>query len=173
MKEALKILKKCLLVLTLVYFIPALFSFAHPFYLGVTDIKYNAKEKTLQASVKLFTNDFEEALKKATGKPVDLINGTNKDEIGKAIKEYITKHFSLKLNGKARAFNFIGYEREQEAVWIYIEFKNCEAPKKLEIENTLLYEQIKSQINIVKVEIGEKEKSLKCTNPEKKFEFQF
>lgn len=173
MKPVVNILKKSLAAFALLYIIPALFVFAHPFYLGVTDIKYNAKEKTLQTSVKLFTNDFEEALKKTSGKKVDLINGTNKEEIEKLIKEYVEKRFVLKLNGKLKTFNFIGYEREQEAVWTYIEFKNCEAPKKIEIENTLLYEQIKSQINIVKVEVGGKEKSMKCTNPEKKFEFQF
>ena len=36
----------------------------HPFFMCVTDIKHNIKQHSLNISIKLFTNDIENALKK-------------------------------------------------------------------------------------------------------------
>ena len=64
-----------------------LFAFKHPFYLGVVDLKFNEKDKVMQGSVKLFTNDFEAALKKLLKKPIDLINVKNKPETTKIVSD--------------------------------------------------------------------------------------
>ena len=40
------------------------YSFKHPFYLSVVDLKYNNKEQLMQGSIKVFVNDFEDALTK-------------------------------------------------------------------------------------------------------------
>lgn len=149
------------------------FKAKHPFYLSVSDLKYNAKEKTMQVAVKLFTSDLEEALKKIYAKPVDLINGKDKQAINKLLTDYIQKHFVLKVGGKTLKFDFIGFEQEEEAVWVYIEYKNCPKPKKVEIENSLLYDFIQTQINIVNLEVEGIKKSSKVTNPEKKLSFDF
>jgi hypothetical protein len=151
------------------------FTLKHPFYLSVTEIKFDSKTKTLQASVKLFINDCEEALKKIYKKPVDLINYNKSDkaEIDSLLKNYIREHLSVKIEGKSQNLDLIGFEREEEAVWIYLESKNCPVPKKVEIENSLLYDFIKTQTNIVKFEINGQSQSSKATNPEKKIDFRF
>jgi hypothetical protein len=148
-------------------------AFKHPFYLGVTDLKYNSSEKSVQGSIKLFTNDFENALKKDTKQPVDLINTKDKEAVKKIITDYLTKHFNLKLNGEAKSYTVIGFEREQEAVFTYIEFKNCETPKTVEIENSLLYDSFKEQMNIVHFDLNGTKKSVKVNNPDKKITFNF
>lgn len=143
----------------------------HPFYLSVTDLKYNEKEKVLQGSVKMFTNDLEDALKKIYRQPVDLIN--TKDTVGtrKLLIDYLKKRLSIQVNGSIKNYELIGFEREQEAVWLYIEAKNCPPPKKIGFENTLLYDFLKEQMNIVHLEVGEQKKSLKVNYPEKQMAF--
>jgi hypothetical protein len=148
-------------------------SFMHPFYLGVTDLKYNAIEKSIQGSVKLFTNDFEKALKKSNKQPVDLINTKDKEATKKIISDYISKHFTLKLNGTLKSFNVVGFEQEEESIFTYIEFKNCETPKTIDIENTLLYDSHKEQANIVHFELNGAKKSVKVINPDKKIVFNY
>ncbi len=37
---------------------------SHPFYVSVTEISHNAKDKTLEISCKLFSSDFETVLEK-------------------------------------------------------------------------------------------------------------
>lgn len=158
------------LVLAAVFF---LLAFKHPFYLGVTDLKYNEKEKSLQGSVKLFTNDLEGALKKNHKNTVDLINVKNKEAVTIILYDYLKKHFELKVNDKKINYKLIGFEREEESVFMYLEFDKSELPKKVEVDNTLLYDHLKEQINIVEIEVNNFKKSLKCTNPEKNFNFEF
>ncbi len=153
----------------------SLFLFAgkpHPFYLSVTDIKYNDKNKSLEIACKMFTSDLEDALKKTTNKSVDILNPKNKPEVEKILFEYITKRLSVNLNGKLKTLKFIGYEKEDEVIWTYMEIEKCEKPKQLIIQNSLLYDQIKEQINLVQIEIGDFKKSSKVTNPEKEMKFE-
>lgn len=147
--------------------------FKHPFYLGVTDLKYNVKEKALQGSVKLFVSDLEGALKKIHNKTIDLINVKNKEEVTIILAEYLKKHLALTVNGKVCTFKLIGFEKEEEALWMYVEFEKSEVPKKIELENTLLYDHLKDQMNITHIEVNNSKKSLKTNNPEKIIQFQF
>lgn len=158
-------------VFVLVVFI--FLAFKHPFYLGVVDLKFDAKEKKLQGSVKLFTSDLEAALKQIHHKTIDLINTKNKEETNKILFDYLQKHLNLKINGKAGNYKLIGFEREEEAIWMYVEFEKSEIPKKIEVENTLLYDHLKDQMNITHIEVNNSKKSLKANNPEKFLQFDF
>jgi hypothetical protein len=162
-------LRKVLGLLIIIF----LFGFKHPFYLGVVDLKFNLNEKALQGSVKLFTNDFEASLKKLHKKPIDLINVKDKEATTKIVSDYLKGRLKIKVNDKELNYKLIGFENEAEAIWMYIEFEKSEVPKKIEIENALLYEHLKDQINIVHVEVNNSKKSLKVTNPEKNIKFVF
>lgn len=155
----------CLLIL--------LFSFKHPFYLSVTDLKYNVGEKALQGNVKIFTNDLEGALKKIHGQTVDLINPKDTLKTKKILEDYLKKRLSLTINGQSKTYDVLGFENEQEAIWLYIEIKNCPLPKKIEVDNTLLYDYIKDQTNIIHLEVKAQKKSLKVGNPERLAVFEF
>jgi hypothetical protein len=146
---------------------------AHPFYLGVTHFKLNSKSNTLETSVKLFTNDFETSLKKLNGKTVDLINGSNKEEINKLINKYLQAHLIIKVNEKNAAFDYIGYEIEKDVTWIYVEYKKIKSLKSLSIENTLLYDSFDKQTNIIRVETTAGEQNSKISFPEKSVKFAF
>ena len=150
-----------------------LFSAFHPYYISVTDIKYKEKEKSLQISCKLFTNDLENALKKIYKKPIDVLHPKDKAETEKLLFDYISKHLQIKVNGKLQNLVFIGYEKEEEAVWTYLEVKNVALPKTMHIENSLLYEYLPQQLNMVHTEMRDKKQSSKVTNPDKVLEFTF
>ncbi len=149
-----------------------LFAF-HPFYLGVTHFKLNSKTHTLETSIKLFTNDLETALKKLNdSKTVDLINGSNKEEINKLISKYIQQHLNIKLNGKLAAFDYVGFEIEKDVTWIYIEYKKVKSIKILDIENSLLYDSFDKQTNIIRLETAAGEQNSKLSFPEKNTKFE-
>jgi len=162
-------MKKILMLSVLVF----LFSFKHPLYIGVTDLNYSVKEKALQGSVKLFTNDLEAALKKMNKQSIDLINPKDTMSTKKILEEYLRRHLSIKVNNEVKKYEFIGFEHEEEAIWMYIEIKNCPVPKKISIENKLLYDYIKDQMNIIHLEVNGEKKSLKLNNPEKLAVFEF
>lgn len=161
---------KKVLILCLLFF---LVSFKHPFYLSVTELKYNPAQRALQGSVKLFINDIEDALKKINGKTIDLVNPVDSSKTNQILKTYLQKRLLIKVNGLDKTYELLGFEKEQEAIWLYIELKNCPQPKKLELENSLLYDYIKEQTNIVHVNINGEAKSSKVTYPEKTLAFNF
>src|ERR1700737_4709264 len=65
---------------------------AHPLYITVTEINHNAKDKILEVSCKIFTNDLEAVLEKGAKTKVDLSSSTEKRTNDKLIDEYIEKH---------------------------------------------------------------------------------
>lgn len=146
---------------------------AHPFYLGVCELKYNANEKAMQVSVKLFINDLEDALKKLNGKPMDLLHIKDSAMVKKQLDEYIKKRLSLKVNGEALSYRFLGFEKEEEALWMYLEAPNCKHPKSLSIDCWLLYDYLPNQMNIFHIESGKVVRSIKLSNPEKHTSIDF
>jgi hypothetical protein len=148
-------------------------SLKHPFYIGVIDIKHDVKQHTLNISVKLFTNDIEEALKKTTTKSIDLLNPKNKAEMEIELMNYFKKRLSILVNNKATSIDFIGFEREEDAIWAYLEVKKVAIPKNIIIDTKLLYDFLPQQSNIIHAEVNGAKKSSKVNNPDSKVEFNF
>ncbi|MGF0248662.1 DUF6702 family protein, partial [Rhodococcus erythropolis] len=88
------------------------------FYVSVTEFNHNQKEKTLEISCKMFAEDFENTLKSGTKTNVDITHPKDPKLVEKLVFEYIQKHLQLKVNGRPVIFQFIGYEKEEESVWV-------------------------------------------------------
>ncbi len=69
----------------------------------------------------------------------------------KLVADYIKNHLKIKVNGKLLQLQFVGYEKEEEAIWSYFQVSNVASIKKIEVRNDLLYEYKKEQINILHV----------------------
>jgi hypothetical protein len=164
---------KCVFFGLFILIVSGFHSKKHPFYLSVIDIKQNVKIHTLSISVKMFTNDIEEALKKTSAKPIDLLNPENKAAMEAELFTYIKKRLSVDVNGLKKELEFIGYEKEEDAVWAYFEIKKVFPVTKLQVHTTLLYDYLPQQTNIVHAEINDIKKSSKVVNPDSKVEFNF
>jgi hypothetical protein len=145
---------------------------AHPFYLSVLDLKYNKKEAAFQGSVRIFTSDLEAAIAKKEKKKVDLINYRDTVKTQQILNLYLRQFLSFEVNGKAVPISFIGFEKEEESTWIYLEFR-ATAPKKLKVNNQILCESIQSQSNIIHIECNSVKKSSKLDCPQSSVEFDF
>jgi hypothetical protein len=145
-----------------------LFSAAgHPYYLSVTELKYNAAEKSIEGSVKVFVNDLESALRKLGYKSTDLINVKDENNTLNMLSEYLRKRLVVNVDGKLKPLTLLGFEHEKENLWLHIKFTGCVKPRKVTITNSILYDFLKEQMNIVHYEAYGKSKSAKVTNPEK------
>lgn len=153
--------------------VSSFYTLKHPFYISVVDIKHDTKQQSLNISVRLFTNDLEDALRKTTGKAIDVLNPKNKAEADSIVFHYIKKRLAIQSNGKLQTLHFIGYEKEEESVWAYLEIQKCIKPKTIVIDTKLLYDYLPQQLNIVHAEINGIKKTSKVTNPDSKIEFSF
>jgi hypothetical protein len=145
----------------------------HPFYVSVTEINHNAKEKILEVSCKLFLDDVEKALKKQLNTNVELTNPKEPKKAQQLVSEYVKKHLAIKLEGKPQAMEFIGYEVEGASLWTYFQVNNIGSVHKVEVSNNLLYDMYPSQISIVHVQAGGDKKSTRVTNPDSNMRFEF
>jgi len=145
----------------------------HPYYISVTEIEYNNKQKAIEISCKLFADDLELALKQEYEKSIDLSAPAAKTENKSIIKEYILKRLSFELDGKMVAPQFLGLEKEGEAVYLYFEALGINSFKKLNLQNSILQDYTNEQINIVHVIVNGKRQSTKMTHTVSKGSFAF
>lgn len=137
----------------------------HPIYVSVIEIEHNAKAKTLEVSCKLFTDDFEKALRATYKTSVDLINPKDRPTIDKLINEYVQKHFKVTANNKAVFLKYLGYEQVEEGIYSYYEAANISNVKDIIVVNNLLYEYHAEQMSLVHITVDGNRKSVKLNNP--------
>lgn len=146
----------------------------HPLYITVTEINYNATDKNLEISCKIFTDDFENALSALHHAKVDLAAPKDRAVAEKQVFDYLRSNLSIKLDGKLVSPEFVGYEKETDATWSYLQVPNtAKAPKTIEITNSLLYDAYDKQINLMHVSVGGTRKSSRLDYPDKEARFQF
>jgi uncharacterized protein DUF6702 len=145
----------------------------HPYYISVVEINHNSTDKTLEISCKIFTNDFETTLEKNFRTKVDLSHPKDKATTDKWITEYIKKHLSIKVDGKDVNISYLGFEKDEEAVFSYFQADNVVAVKKVNVFNSLLHDFSDQQINIIHFSVGGKRQSTKLDYPNTEATFQF
>jgi hypothetical protein len=77
------------------------------------------------------------------------------------------------VDQKRCEFKYLGFEREDDALMVYYESPKINIPKQVMLENTLLYDFKKEQMNIVHVEINGERKSRKLSQPDISVTFEF
>lgn len=117
----------------------------HPFHVSVCDINHNSQQNLLEITVKIFADDLEVALSEVNDNPVTL----KSEDISKNIKSYIHSNFHLSVNNKPSSYQYLGWEQESDAVWVYMECHLTGTVKKLEVENAILTNVFEDQTNLV------------------------
>ena len=145
----------------------------HPIFVSVTEIEHNAKEKTLEISCKIFTDDFEKALRSFYKTHVDLLDEKIKPAMDKLVNDYVQKHMKILVDGKLAGLQFIGFEKIEEGIYSYYQVDNIAFPKKIEVTDNVLLEYNAQQMNLVHVTVGGERKSGKLNSSENKLTVYF
>ena len=144
---------------------------AHPYYIGVTEIRYESKKKIMQVSCRLFMDDVQEVMYKTYHQKVDFSRRTEQNE--KLLQKYVLNHLQITVNNQAIPLIWQGYEVEEEAIWCYMEREKLEDYQMVKVHNSLLFDFFESQIHFIHCYKNEERKSYKITNTEKTAFFMF
>ena len=123
----------------------------HPFFISLTEIRFNPSSKKLEIAQKIFWDDLEVALGSEFKEKVDFLKPTNKAKLESQIKTYLLKHNQVWVNGKSVTLTYLGYEVEEDAAWFYMESSATEMPNSVEVQSTVLFNDFDGQQNIVHV----------------------
>lgn len=137
----------------------------HPLHLTVAEAHWKKESKSIEVSIKLFYDDFEKALKQINQQPIYLCPDSIADA-SDFIETYFRNEFKISINEKAASFKMVGYECENELVYVYLEYLNVPKVKSVQINNTLLFESFLDQSNLVHFHINGNSKTL-LTQPKK------
>jgi hypothetical protein len=128
-------------------------SFSHAYHTSITKIDHNAKQKSLEISVRVFTDDLESVLSRDNNKQQFRIDNNDKNDA--AVERYIRKVFKLtNAKGQAKMVDYIGKENEGEATWIYLEIAHNEALTNHKLYQNVLMDMFEDQVNIVNITFG-------------------
>ena len=131
-------------------------TFLHPFFITLTELRFNPSSKKMELAQKIFWDDLEVALSKEAGGAVDFLKPKDKAKLESQIKAYLLKHTQVWVNGKTVQLTYVGYEVEEDAAWFYLESTATTTPKTVEVQNTLLLRDFDGQQNIVHVYLNSK-----------------
>ena len=149
----------------------SLFSFAHPFFVSMTELIYNQKEKSLEISVRIFTDDLEKELANDCHCKVDLIQKEKHGEMEPILQKYLNKSLKISPNGKPSTFRFVGFEKEEESIWSYLEINNINEINTLQVENKMLHNTQKKQSNLIRLKNKDFDKTVQLSYPESSARF--
>jgi hypothetical protein len=150
------------------------FILIHRYYFSLTEIKVDTNKKSVAVSCKLITEDLEDALKKITGKNFDLAYSTEDKEVKACLCAYITDRFKLSVAGKSVKLSFVGFEKEDEVTWCYLESKlPSVSSKKIKISNALLFDFLPEETNIIQFTWDANNRTEKLVNPNKEVVISF
>ena len=154
---------------------------SHPFHVTTAEARWNQESGRLEISVRCHPIDLENALRKMTGKQVDL---DKTPEVDSLITEYLNQNFILRdpakkakevadlkvkqpveeakveaQPGRAK-LHWVGKEIDAKWAWLYFELEPESGAGDLTLTDTLLMEVLEDQTNTVLVLQGTKRKSL-------------
>lgn len=135
----------------------------HEFHSSIAKAEYKKESQSLQVSLRVFTDDFNLALKNQTG--MEFYENFQSEEASKAIQTYLNRHFALVSKKKVvRLPEYVGCEVELDASWVYFEIFEITNPSLYQIYNIVLIDEFDDQTNVVNVIEPGKRKSLIFTD---------
>lgn len=136
-------------------------SFAnHKYYVSTTHIDYIKSSQSLQITLRIFTDDFENLLQTRYSEAYQLHPDNYPEKINKAIQRYISSKLKLSTNGSALPMQYIGKKYQDDQVICYFEVEQVPPSfTQLEISNSILFDLFEDQQNVIHFSQDSKKKS--------------
>jgi len=154
----------CTMAISMVHsFIFSLWFMAfHPLHVSVTEIEYDEKEKELEIVMRMFTDDLENSIRADAHLPeLDLLNPPSGHTTEALVKKYVLARLQITLDGKVQKLNFLGIEKDDDAVTAYIQVSQVKRWKTITVLNSVIHETYDDQSNIVHITLGGTVRSLR------------
>ncbi len=125
---------------------------AHDFYIGMTEIRYSEDSKSYQITLKLFTDDLEDAVNNYSASHLNLGNESETSKSDSLVYKYISQNFSIKNSkGTELELSRIGLETELDVTWVYYEVLNSPMENELKVKNSIFLEIHPEQTHVVNI----------------------
>tara|TARA_B100001250_G_C19527824_1_gene668933 strand:+ start:237 stop:749 length:513 start_codon:yes stop_codon:yes gene_type:complete len=142
----------------------------HNFYVSTTSIRFVPEEKSIQITTQVFIDDFESVLQQSGNKKTKLIPEISQDEIDSLVEDYFRKNITFKAQGKTMDFDFLGKVYKSDVLVAYMELQMDSIMSQLSIKNTIFFDYLPDQKNIIHLKGSSKRKSFLAVSSKPLFE---
>ncbi len=138
-------------------------NYSHAIYISVVEIEHKDLGNTAKIMIKVFTDDFKDAIMNASKKLIEFSNGKTCSDNKSVIEGYFDKHFKAAINGKPLSISLNSCELNGDSVWLYFDM-DCPANwKDISVTADFLMELFPKQSNIVSIYHGNDKRFLRLT----------
>ena len=116
----------------------------HKYYVSTTLIDLDEESNYFEITIKTFYDDLETELKLS-----NIDYEIQYDKINKLYEEYLLDKFVLKSNHNEIKYEYLGFEKRNDQINLYLQVKSSDVVDELSIQNKILYESFSTQKNIV------------------------
>ena len=142
----------------------------HNFYVSTTSIRFIPDEKSLQITTQVFLDDFESVLQQNGHEKTKLIPEVSQQEIDILVEDYLRKNITFKAQEKTIDFEFLGKVYKNDVLIAYMELKMDSIQSSLSIKNTIFFDYLPDQKNIIHFKFASKRKSFLAVSSKYIFE---
>jgi hypothetical protein len=155
--NTLRIMRRLFLLLT--GCLLSLAALAHAYHASIMEVRYNAQKQQLEVALKVFTDDFEKALSVGQPKAISL-DQSPRPLVTQLTTELLRKSLVFGTKpGETLPMQFIGFEKDHEAHWLYLAVKMPKSTNSLVLRHKLMVDNFADQMNIVNLDAGGKKQS--------------
>ena len=131
---------------------------AHKFHTSFAEAEYNAREQSLEITLRTFPDDLENILSRRGGKSVSL---DRKKEAEPLLAAYLQETFKLKdAKGETLKLSWVGMDAGADSAWLYFEAKMPEGFAGAQLSDSFLFDLYEDQVNLVNLKQDERKQSL-------------
>lgn len=142
----------------------------HNFYVSTTSVRYVPNENSFQITTQVFLDDFESALRLNGNENISLTPDGSQVKIDSLIEDYFRKNIIFKAKGEKMNFDFLGKVYKMDVLVAYMELKIDTIVSPLSIKNTILFDYLSDQKNIIHMKLASKRKSFLAVSSKSIFE---
>jgi hypothetical protein len=125
-------------LLALIGLMPALSGIAHPLHISSTSLDFRTAQNRWELTIKIFSDDFEEALR---------LDMTNKENLDGWISKQMLIYFDNQLVESAN-LKLEEVKKKEDATWIRYSFKKSLPTSEIRVVNKLLLNLYSDQKNL-------------------------
>jgi hypothetical protein len=129
-------------------------SAAHTYHTSLTRIDFNKEAQSLEIEINLFNHDLEKVLEAKNKKRIDF---EKSKEIDKMLFDYLNETFVIKGEKKSeKKLVWVGKKIDVELTTVFVEVKEIDNIEKLELQNKIFFGSFAEQINLVTLHTKDK-----------------
>lgn len=132
----------------------------HPFYISLTEARYNSSAQNFEIAQKLFWDDLESVLSDEYDQKVNFLKPEDPKDLDRMLEEYLLSHNKFSVNGNMVNLKYLGYEIEDDAAWFYFQSDKVRIPKEVAMKNTVFLKQFETQQHVINFYMDKKPKTL-------------